>query len=92
MIKLPEKCLRGLDSCEPYSQISADDDSSFFCCGENDGTTRIVPQDKYTFCFKNDVYDDHGHFDKRDLVHQASVILGALAVIEEADSEVYHEK
>ena len=91
-IRLPEECLRGLESCEPYSQIVSDSGASFFCCGENDGTDREVKQDKYTICFKNKECDDRTHNDKRDLIHNAAVIMGALAVIEELDSEVYHEK
>ena len=91
MIRLPEECLRGLETCEPYHQIASDNGKSFFCCGENDGTDRDVAQDKYTLCFKNSYDDSRTHNDKRDLIHQAATILGALAVIEEIDSIGYHE-
>lgn len=89
---LPEKCLRGLTTCSPYHQLASDCGTSFFCCGENDGTDREIEQDKYTLCFKNSCDDSRTHNDKRDLVHQAANILGALAVIEEIDSVTYHDK
>jgi hypothetical protein len=86
MIALPEKCLRGRSNCNPYSQISSDDESSFFCCGLHDGSLSKVLQDKYTVCFKGE-HDDHiSMYDKRDIVHNASVLLGALAIIEETEA------
>jgi len=87
MLYLPEKCPRGFTDCVPYNQIVSDDNVSFFCCGENDGTSRELEQDKYTLCFKNNDVDELNHNDKRDLIHQASVILGALSIIEEAEVE-----
>jgi len=87
MIDLPEKCLRGYKTCEPLSQIAADDGSSFFCCGENDGSHRTVAQDIYTVCFKNDALDIMTDNDKRDLTHNAAVLVQALAIIEEGLAE-----
>jgi hypothetical protein len=86
-IMMPEKCLRGLKTCEPYNQIASEGCATFICCGENDGTDRQVKQDKYTLCFKSETTDERTHNDKRDLIHQASVIMGALAIIENKDSE-----
>jgi hypothetical protein len=91
-IHLPEKCLRDLKTCRPYSQIASVGYATFICCGENDGTDRRTKQDKYTFCFKSVNTDERTHNDKRDLIHQASVIMGALAVIEIDDSGAYHEE
>jgi len=85
MIYLPEKCLRGLKTCQPLAQISAENAASFFCCGENDGTERHHEQDKYTLCFKNGDIDQESHNDKRDLTHNASVLVQALSIIEEKD-------
>ena len=92
-IFMPDKCPRGHDSCKPFALIESDEEcTSFFCCGENDGETRKIEQDKYTLCFKNDNMDLEHHNDKRDLVHQMFVISQALAIIEERDSEEYHLK
>ena len=85
MIMFPEKCLRGLKACQPYSQIASTCGTSFFCCGENDGSGRSIEQDKYTLCFKGEFLDTTSNHDKRDLVHQASVIMQALAIIEEGE-------
>jgi len=82
-IFLPDKCIRGYKTCTPLSLIEADDGSSFFCCGENDGSDRELEQDEYTLCFKNSDMDIEHHNDKRDLTHQLSVIAQALAIIEE---------
>ena len=87
MIYLPKKCLRNRDDCQPYAQIASTCGISFFCCGENDGTTRTIEQDKYTVCFRGEFRDAIEHFDKRDLVHNAAVLVQALAVIEEEDSD-----
>lgn len=87
MIKLPEKCLRERNNCNPYSQIESDDKKSFICCGVHDGTISKVLQDKYTLCFKNDDVDSITLNDKRDLTHNASVLVQALAIIEELESE-----
>jgi len=87
MIELPEKCPRGYTSCQPYGLIQSTCGTSFFCCGENDGSTRTLEQDKCTLCFKNETVDEINHNDKRDLVHQVAVITQALAIIEEIESD-----
>jgi len=87
---LPEKCLRGKKTCQPLAQIAAEGNVSFFCCGENDAEQRFVAQDKYTFCFHGPHRDTTSYNDKRDLVHNAAVLLQALAIIEEEDSAAYH--
>ena len=92
MIRLPEKCLRGMDDCEPLAQIEATNGESFWCVGENDGTRRDIEQDKYTVCFKSQNVDEEDHYDKRDLTHHAAVLIQALAIIEEGDSKQYHGK
>ena len=90
---LPSKCLRNRGDCMPLSQIEADDHSTFLCCGENDGSHRSVNQDKYTLCIKScEGIDDIRNCDKRDLIHQASIIMGALAIIEDGDCSEYHKK
>jgi len=81
MIEYPKKCLRGL-KCQPYGQIVSDDGTSFFCCGEHDGTETEVAEDIYRICFKGEFDDRMSNYDKRDLTHEASVIIQALAIIE----------
>lgn len=89
---IPEYCPRGRTDCKALSQIISQGHASFLCCGENDGTTRTVGQDKYRMCVKssedNDIMTD---CDKRDLMHEASVIMGALAIIENTDCAAYHQ-
>lgn len=91
MLYLPEKCLRNSDHCKPLSQIAADGNVSFFCCGENNGESTPVKQDKYTVCFKGPHRDDMAFYDKRDITHQIAVMSNALAHIEEDDCESYYE-
>lgn len=82
---LPESCPRGLDRCQPYSQIVSSCSTSFFCCGlHNDNVD--VGQDKYKMCFKGEYDDSVVYCDKRDLVHQSSVMLQAVAIIEELET------
>ena len=83
MIKLPDKCLRERTNCDPYAQIAADNNESFFCCGVHDGSINKLLQDKYTVCFKGPHDDDVSLYDKRDLIHNASVLIQAIAIIEE---------
>jgi len=89
---IPEYCPRQRTDCKALFQLIAENHASFICCGENDGTNRTVEQDKYRICIKssedNDIMQD---CDKRDLTHQASVIIGALASIEQTDSAAYHK-
>lgn len=87
MIMYPEKCLRGKTTCQPYGQIASTCGTSFFCCGENDGSERSIEQDKYTLCFKGEFLDTTSNNDKRDLIHLVATISQALAIIEENDSE-----
>lgn len=86
MISIPRKCLRGRTDCIALAVIGSDDGSSFFCCGENDGT-RPIAQDRYTTCMKGPHRDDTSYHDKRDLTHGAAVLVQALAVIERDVSE-----
>lgn len=76
---LPEKCLRCRTDCEPLAQIESDDGVSFICVGHNDGTDRAEPGDQFTLCWKNGEVDERGHWDDRDLIDTASVILQALS-------------
>ena len=83
MIHLPEcTCPRGRGDCIALANIIADDESSFFCCGENDGSTRQIEQDRYTVCFKGEYRDAIDHYDKRDLIHHTAVMAQALACIQ----------
>lgn len=82
MIVIPEKCLRERTDCKPLSQIASDCGTSFFCCGENDGTRRGIEQDKFTTCFKGEFRDEISFSDKRDIIHQAAVLVQAIAVVE----------
>ncbi len=91
MFVFEDECPRGRKDCKPISNIVVGKRASFFCCGENDGTSRTVKQDKYTFCFKGPHRDEMSDNDKRDLMHNATVLMAALAWIEDEDCVAYHE-
>ena len=81
-MKIPYDCPRGRNDCIALSNIIATNKTSFYCCGENKIEGKAAEQDIYTLCFKGE-FDDRIHFcDKRDLTHQAAVIIQSLAVIE----------
>ncbi len=79
-IQLPDNCLRELNDCEPLSQIESDCKESFWCCGLNDGTTRVERGDIYRLCFKNGVIDDMTDNSNKDMFDLVSVISLALSV------------
>ena len=94
MIYTYEKCHRGLDSCVAIDCIAIppegttdkqEDDQeftakSFVCCGILKEIDEELPQDCYTFCFKNAVTDEMTHNDEQDLTHMVKVISTTLAV------------
>ena len=88
-IFVPEYCPRGIKDCKSLSQVIAAGHASFICCGEH-GQGKLV-QDKYRVCFKNAEIDDQQDFDKRDITQTLGVLAGALSVIEEKDSGLYHD-
>jgi len=88
-VDVPYKCPRGRSDCIALSNIISDgDDPSFFCCGEHSGSMTAVEQDKFVLCFKGEHDDRICCNDKRDLVHNAAVIMQALAVVEKAEEEL----
>ena len=86
-LTIPRVCPRGRDDCIALSNLISDDLTTFFCCGENNGTGPPVEQDKFTLCFKGEFRDQTSYHDKRDLTHQASVIAQSLGVIEKSYDE-----
>jgi hypothetical protein len=76
-------CPRCYKHCKPLSNISSDGDTpSFICVGWNMLEDRQIPQDRFTLCWKNSEIDQEDHWDKRDLLDTASVILQALSIDE----------
>ena len=93
MIKLPKKCLRGKNTCEPYAQIKSDHKPiSFICCGVNDGSERRFDQDKFTVCWKNRSIDDVTHWDERDIKDTMSIMAQALSVDENKKANTRSKK
>jgi len=76
----PDTCIRGHATCDPLARIESTCGSSFTCCGLNDGSNRVLEQDKYTICFKNSKIDTEEHWDRIDLVDQLSILSQALSV------------
>jgi len=79
-MKLPYKCLRKRKDCQPLSQIIADENNDFICCGLNDPESRSIPQDNFCFCWKNNSYDDRSDWDERDIKDTIHVLSEALSV------------
>ena len=87
MIKIPYDCPRKRNDCIALSNIVADSEASFFCCGENNGKNIHVKQDRFTLCFKGEHDHRLSYNDKRDLMHNSAVIIQALAVVEKAHED-----
>lgn len=85
---VPHQCPRLLETCQPLAYNCSTEDAlhggpkSFFCCGLNDGSDREVEQDRFTVCFKNEAIDERGHWDRRDIISQVSILSQALCIDE----------
>lgn len=77
-----DTCPRQRDDCTVLSNIISDDGSSFICVGYNQKEDRAVQSDRFTHCWKNDVTDERGHWDRRDLIDTISVMSQALSTDE----------
>lgn len=78
-IWIPRDCPRGRSDCEALATIKSDCGKSFVCSGLNDGSTRKLKQDRFTFCFKNDQTDEMTHNDEQDMRDMLSVIAQTLS-------------
>ncbi|MBX9762845.1 MAG: hypothetical protein K2Y24_07435 [Pseudomonadaceae bacterium] len=76
-----QKCMRQLRAM-PLQNIIATSGESFICVGYNHPKERQVPQDRFCHCWKNNSADEHGHWDRRDLIDTVSVMSTALSVDE----------
>lgn len=82
MIRLPEKCLRDRTDCRPLAQVASDSGNSFICCGCNDETNRVWPEDRFRMCWVNESVDEMTDWDERDLKDTISVMAQALSADE----------
>ena len=57
------------------------DPDSFVCCGCVAEAERVIPQDAYRVCWRNDEIDELGEWDEQDLAHHVAVLSQALAII-----------
>lgn len=94
MLMKPFRCWRGRDDCEPLHSVegmppdmtpeeyeSPDfNPVSFVCCGINHSDSRVVKQDCYRLCFKNDCTDEMSDNDIQDLTHILAVVSQAVAI------------
>jgi len=80
MIELPYKCLRTRKDCQPLSQIIADENDDFICCGLNKPESRSVEQDNFRFCWKNKTYNECSDWDERDIKDTIHVLARALSI------------
>ena len=84
IISVASHCPRGRGDCSALSHIISSDGQSFVCFGRNDGTTRCHEQDKYRYCcVAPSGIDEIQDVDRRDAMHQATVILTGLSIAEE---------
>lgn len=76
-------CLRCRTDCVPLANLSSDtEQKSFVCVGLNKPHNRVIPQDRFSLCWKNKAVDEFSHWDKRDLIDTMSVIAQALSTDE----------
>jgi len=77
------KCLRCRTDCIALANISSDsEEKSFICVGYNKPEGREIKNDRFTLCWKNNVIDERGFWDRRDLLDTQSVIAQALSIDE----------
>lgn len=82
----PDVCLRGRTDCQPLAQRESDETDedgaprSFICVGRLPKAARMLDQDCYRLCWKNDDVDEMGDWDARDLIDTAAVITQALSM------------
>lgn len=76
-----QTCLRQLRAL-PLQNIIATSGESFICVGYNHPKERQVPQDRFCHCWKNNSADEHGHWDRRDLIDTVAVMTTALSIDE----------
>lgn len=76
-----QKCMRQLRA-QPLQNIIATSGESFICVGYNHPKERAVPQDRFCHCWKNNSADEHGHWDRRDLIDTVAVMATALSIDE----------
>ena len=83
MIRLPDECPRGLDSCSPLSQVVSDSEPrTFCCCGISDIDTRKIPEDKFRHCWVSETVDEIGDYDECDIKDTIWVLAQALSIQE----------
>ena len=76
------KCPRNT-SCEPLSNIVADDNSSFVCIGKHNNKDKKYDQDILRHCFKSAAdTDSMFDYDEYDLKSVISVMSEALLILE----------
>ena len=76
-----QTCIRKLRA-SPLQNIIATSGESFICVGYNHPKERQVPQDRFCHCWKNNSADEHGHWDRRDLIDTVAVMTTALSIDE----------
>jgi hypothetical protein len=78
-----DQCQRRDRDCSPISNVVSDEEpKSFICVGYNRPEDRHVKQDRFTVCWKNEVVDERGHWDRRDILDTISVLSQALSIDE----------
>lgn len=76
-----QTCMRA-QRAMPLQNIIATSGESFICVGYNHPADRAVTQDRFCHCWKNNVTDEHGHWDKRDLLDTIAIMTTALSIDE----------
>lgn len=81
-------CPRKLSGCTPMARVASPEFASYMCCGETD--TAPVPTDVIRLCIfsshDNKPVDLLVNLDRRDATDVASVLLGGLSSLAQADA------
>jgi len=84
----PSGCPRGRDDCDPLSNIVSTCGDTFVCLGLNDGSTRVIEEDRYRHCFKNPAGDDMYDLNDADMRDLVGVLSMGYAVALKIDEEI----
>lgn len=80
-------CPRKLEGCTPMARVASPGFESFMCCGETDNAP--VPTDVLRLCIKSShdrkPVDLLVNLDRRDAIDIASVLLGGMSSLAQAD-------
>lgn len=85
---IPVVCPRKRTDCKSLEQVVSDNEASFVCCGAISEAERVISQDRFRVCWKNETVDEMGDYDDADMKDTISVLSQALS----ADEHIQRSK